>query len=243
VWFVFDTYRRLISFQIRAQPQYRVAFLAEIVATAIIMSTFFLSLIFVFQRFGHMGGWTLGEVAFLWGMIELAFGVMDMIFSGFDPANFGQRVRQGSFDQLLLRPLSLTLQVLGSEFVIRRLGRVLQGAVIFGLALALVDIQWTPAKLLYLPLVVLSLVCFFGGLFIIGATITFWTVESIEVINIFTYGGSELMSYPMHIYRIGCAVFLLLSSRPACSTTTRPSFFWTKPIHLTYLPSPLSWPP
>ena len=201
MWFVFDTYRRLITIQIRAQLQYRVAFLAEIVATAIIMSTFFLSLIFVFQRFGHMGGWTLGEVAFLWGIIEFAFGVMDMIFSGFDPANFGQRVRQGSFDQLLLRPLSLTLQVLGSEFVIRRLGRVLQGAVIFGLALALVDIQWTPAKLLSLPLVVLSLVCFFGGLFIIGATITFWTVESIEVINIFTYGGSELMSYPMHIYQ------------------------------------------
>jgi ABC-2 type transport system permease protein len=45
-----------------------------------------------------------------------------------------------------------------------------------------------------------SLICFFGGLFIIGSTITFWTVESIEAINIFTYGGNELMAYPMHIF-------------------------------------------
>ncbi len=201
MWLAFNTYRRLITIQIRAQLQYRVAFLAEIAATAITLSTFFLALVFVFQRFGHMGGWTLGEVAFLWGLVELAFGLMDMIFSGFDPGDFGQRVRQGSFDQLLLRPLSITLQVLGSDFVIRRLGRILQGVVIFGLALTMVDIQWTPAKLIYLPLVVMSLVCFFGGLFIVGATITFWTVESIEVINIFTYGGSELMSYPMHIYQ------------------------------------------
>jgi ABC-2 type transport system permease protein len=36
---------------------------------------------------------------------------------------------------------------------------------------------------------------------VIGATITFWTVESIEAINILTYGGSELMAYPMQIYQ------------------------------------------
>jgi ABC-2 type transport system permease protein len=55
-------------------------------------------------------------------------------------------------------------------------------------------------KLVYLPIVFLSLICFFGGLFIIGSTITFWTIESIELVNIFTYGGSEMMSYPMNIY-------------------------------------------
>ena len=54
--------------------------------------------------------------------------------------------------------------------------------------------------MLYLPVVIAGMVCFFGGLFVIGATITFWTIESIELINIFTYGGNEMMSYPMHIY-------------------------------------------
>jgi len=40
----------------------------------------------------------------------------------------------------------------------------------------------------------------FGSLFIIGATTTFWTTERLEILNIFTYGGSEIMSYPMHIF-------------------------------------------
>jgi ABC-2 type transport system permease protein len=201
MWFALQLYRRLINLQFRAQLQYRAAFFFEIVATAISISSFFGALALVFQRFGSLGGWRLGEIAFLWGMVELSFGLMDMIFSGFDPTDFGQQVRRGSFDQLLLRPVSITLQVLGSKFVLRRLGRIIQGMVIFGLALYLADIQWSWVKVAYLPLVIASLICFFGGLFIVGATITFWTVESIEVINIFTYGGSELMGYPMHIYQ------------------------------------------
>jgi ABC-2 type transport system permease protein len=201
MWSALGTYWRLIAIQIRGQLQYRAAFLLEVIAAAITLSIFFVAIVLVFQRFEHIGGWTLGEVAFLWGLVELAFGTMDMLFSGFDPGNFGQRVRRGTFDQLLLRPLNITLQVLGSDFVVRRLGKIIQGMVIFGIALTLVDIQWTLAKFIYLPIVWASLVCFFGGLFIIGSTITFWTVESIEVVNIFTYGGNEMMSYPMHIYQ------------------------------------------
>jgi ABC-2 type transport system permease protein len=193
-------YRRLIAIQMRSQLQYRFSFLLELTATTVTLVTFFGAIALVFQRFGNLGGWSLGEVAFLWGIVEFSFGLMDMIFSGFDPGNFGQHVRRGSFDQLLLRPLNITLQVLGSEFIIRRLGKMIQGAAIFAIALTLVDFDWTLVKLLYLPLVIASQVCFFGGLFVIGSTITFWTVESIEAINIFTYGGSELIAYPMHIY-------------------------------------------
>ena len=47
---------------------------------------------------------------------------------------------------------------------------------------------------------VLGTLLFFGGFLVFGSTLTFWTVESIEVVNILTYGGSEMMSYPMSIY-------------------------------------------
>jgi ABC-2 type transport system permease protein len=198
--FTLTTYRRLIALQMRAQVQYRVSFLLEVLSAAITLSMFFVSLALVFARFGNLGGWTLGEVAFLWSMVEVAFGLMDMIFSGFDPGSFGQRVRQGTFDQLLLRPVNITVQVLGDDFVLRRLGRILEGIVIFAVALSLAHIQWTVGKVLYLPFVISGLIGFFGGLFVLGATITFWTVDSIEAINILTYGGSEMMAYPAHIY-------------------------------------------
>jgi ABC-2 type transport system permease protein len=196
-----DLYRRLIAIQLRAQLQYPAAFWFSVVATGLFTTFGFGSLALILQRFEGIGGWTLGEVAFLFGMIEVAFGVMDMLFSGFDPPYFGRYVRLGQFDQLLLRPVNITVQILGSRLEIRRIGRIAQGFVIFGVAVALTDFHWSPLKIAYLPLVLVSLVSFFGGLFIIGATLSFWTVESLEVINILTYGGNEMMAYPMNIYR------------------------------------------
>ncbi len=181
--------------------QYRVSFFMEVLGMILISALEYASLALIFYRFQSLKGWDLGEIAFLYGLAEISFGMMDLLFSGFDPGDFGLRVRQGSFDQLLLRPLSVTLQVLGSAFALRRVGKIAVGIIIFNFALTQAGITWTAGKLLYLPIVIMGQVCFFGGLFVIGSTITFWTVESIEVINIFTYGGSFMISYPMHIYQ------------------------------------------
>lgn len=217
----------------------------DILATSFITAVVFLSLAFVFKRFENIAGWSLAEVAFLYGMVEAAFGVMDMLFSGFDPQNFGRQVRLGRLDQLLLRPVNLTLQILGSEFIIRRLGRILQGSVILIIALRMLPIDWTIIKVLYMPVVFVSIVMFFGGLFIVGATITFWTFESIEIINILTYGGAEMISYPMSIYPVGVrrfftfiipAIFLLYY--PALYILDKPDPFGMPDI--VYVLSPLA---
>ncbi len=193
-------YMRLISVSMRSQLQYRFSFIVDLLGVGIITFASFATVALILQRFVNIDGWTLGEIAFLYGTVETAFGIMDLLFGGFDPAVFGQQVRRGSFDQILLRPISVTLQVLGSEVSLRRLARIFQGLVVLAFSLVLTDIVWTPLKVLCLPVVIASLVCFFGALFIIGATITVWTVQSIEVVNIFTYGGVEMMSYPMSIY-------------------------------------------
>jgi ABC-2 type transport system permease protein len=193
-------YRRLIGVQIRSQMSYRASFFMEAFGTGLITLTEYASLALVFTRFDNLGGWSLGQIAFLYGLAELAFGIMDMVFGGFDPGHFGFQVRRGTFDQILLRPLNITMQVLGSEFTLRRIGKIVVSILIFMTALNLAPVAWTPAKVVLTILVVISQVFFFGGLFIIGATITFWTVDSIEAINIFTYGGSYMISHPMHIF-------------------------------------------
>jgi ABC-2 type transport system permease protein len=186
--------------RIRSQLQYRVSTLLDVAGMAIVTGVEFGALALVFQRFESIAGWTLGEVAFLYGLVTAAFGMTDLIFGGFDPDTFGPLVQRGTLDQLLLKPVDLTLQVFGSAFLIRRFGKIAQGIVIFCIALSMTNIHWTLGKIAYLPIVFISQVVFFGGLFIIGATSTFWTVQRVEIINIFTYGGTELVSYPMTIY-------------------------------------------
>jgi ABC-2 type transport system permease protein len=196
----FSLYRRLVGIQIRSQMMYRVSFFTEAFGVALITLLEYASLALVFAKFENLGGWNLGQVAFLYGLAELSFGIMDLFFSGFDPDNFGLQIRRGFFDQLLLRPVNITLQVIGSEFVLRRFGKIIIGLLIFLSALNLNPVSWTFPKMSLTLLAIFSQVCFFGGLFITGSTITFWTVESVEVINIFTYGGSYMISHPMHIF-------------------------------------------
>jgi ABC-2 type transport system permease protein len=180
--------------------QYRASFLLDLLSTGLIVLLEFGSVALVLQRFNNLQGWQLPEIAFLYSLVEIAFGLMDMFFSGFDPPDFGRQVRQGTFDQLLLRPINITAQVMGSDLALRRIGKIVLGVGIFVYALTLNEIAWTVPKLIYLPIVLASLVAYFGGLFIIGSTITFWTVDSIEVLNMLTYGGSFTISYPMTIY-------------------------------------------
>lgn len=195
-------YRRLIGMEVRAQLQYRASFLLDMATSVLIVAIEFGTVAMVFGRFESLGGWRLEEVALLYGMAAMGFRTMDLLFSGFDPSDFGERIRLGQFDQVLLRPASATLQVLGSRFHLRRLGGAFQGVLIFALAVWIGDIAWTPAKAALVPVVLLSQIAFFGALFVAGATVTFWTVQSIEAVNILTYGGNELINYPMHIYQL-----------------------------------------
>lgn len=197
---MFRLYLRLISIRLRAQMQYRLSFLFDTFGSGFGTLSEFISLWAVFIRFGVIGGWTMPEVALLYGLAETSFATMDMLFSGYDPTFFSTQIQRGMFDQMLLRPLNLPLQIFGSEFIIRRLGRISQGIGVLLLSLYLNPIQSTPVKVLLIPVVVVSTIAFFGGLFMIGATVCFWTVESLEAINIFTYGGTTMISYPMHIY-------------------------------------------
>jgi len=195
-----NLYFRLISIQLRSQMQYRVSFWVDTITTGLLNLSYFASTYLVLERFGSISGWQIGELAFLYGMIEAAFGTMDMIFSGFDPDYFSVNIRQGALDQILLRPVNALTQIFGSAFVLRRVGRIAQGLGVLALSFSLLHIHWTPAKLAYLPVVFISQVMAMGALFMAGTTFTFWTVQRVEAVNIVTYGGVEVMSYPSTIY-------------------------------------------
>ncbi len=109
-------------------------------------------------------------------------------------------MQQGSFDGVLTRPLGGFFQVLASEFQLQRLGRIFQGGATLVYALVQLPIAWTPARALLLPLTILSGAAIYMALFVIGATLCFWTIKTPEVINAFTFGGEETTSYPMSIY-------------------------------------------
>src|SRR5207302_2001112 len=110
---------------------------------------------------------------------------------------FGTTVKTGDFDRILLRPRSTVLQLLGQELTLRRVGRLLQGTAVLGYAISEGAISWTVGRAVLLVVTIACGVCVFLGLLVLQATTAFWTIDSLEVWNAFTYGGVTMSQYPL----------------------------------------------
>jgi ABC-2 type transport system permease protein len=192
-------YLHYIAISFRAQLQYRVSFLIRIAAHFLVTAIEFLGLVALFQRFGSLAGWSLWEVGLFYGMIGVAFALAEAIPRGFDA--FPPLIRSGDFDRMLLRPRSAAFQVMAQELHLMRMGRLTQALIVLIVCAGKLPVVWGFCKVMLVLFGILGGACLFSGLFIIQATICFWTIESIEIVNCATYGGVEAGQYPMSIYR------------------------------------------
>jgi ABC-2 type transport system permease protein len=194
----FFIYIRYISISFKSQMQYKVSLLLQVIGqfTATIIE--FLGIWALFTRFSSIGTWTLNEIALFYGMINISFACADALGRGFD--TFGKIIKSGDFDRLLLRPRTTVLQLLGTEFTLRRIGRFMQGLVVIGWSLSTLHVPFNIKILWLLSTSFIGGVALFVGIVILQATLTFWTIESLEIMNILTYGGVETAQYPISIY-------------------------------------------
>lgn len=191
-------YSRYIGVSIRSQMEYRASFVMISVAQVFSTGFEFLGIVALFDRFKTIRGWTLPEAALLYGMVHVSFAIAEAVVRGFD--QFDHMVKAGDFDRLLLRPRSTVLQLMGQQLELR-CGRLVQGIAVLIWAAHSLNVTWTPANLLFLAGSIVGGACLFGGIFVLQATMAFWTIESLEMTNTLTYGGVETAQYPLSIYR------------------------------------------
>jgi ABC-2 type transport system permease protein len=195
----FRLYWRYAAASIRAQIQYPGSFLMVAGAQFGVTLLEFAGIWVLFRRFGQVRGWTFGEVAVFYGTINVSFAVAEAVSHGFDV--FGTEfVKTGNFDRVLLRPRPPTLQLLGHELRLNRVGRLAQGLVVLAIATRLIGLRWSPARVLLMLATIAGAIALFVGILVLQATLAFWTVESLEIANTLTYGGVEAAQYPLDIY-------------------------------------------
>ncbi|WP_369265451.1 ABC transporter permease [Streptomyces sp. R35] len=191
-------YRMIAAMWIRSTMAYRASFVLAVTGNLVVSGLDFVAILLMFSQVDRLGGYSLPEVAFLYGASAAAFGLSQLAFGSLD--RLGSRVRDGTLDTLLVRPVPVLAQVAADRFALRRLGRITQGLLILGYAIAALDISWTPLKMLMLPLMLLSGGVIFSAVFVAGAAFQFVAQDASEVQNSFTYGGSTLLQYPPTVF-------------------------------------------
>ncbi|WP_329140778.1 ABC transporter permease [Streptomyces sp. NBC_01476] len=218
---------------VRSTLAYRVSFLLTTVGNLAATGLDFITILLMFSHITVLGGFTLPEVAFLYGTCSTSFGLADLVMGSMD--RLGQRVRDGTLDTLLLRPVPVLAQVAADRFALRRLGRIIQGLGVLGWSLARVDVHWTVGSVALLPLMLLSGAALFSAVFVAGGAFQFVAGDAAEVQNSVTYGGATMLQYPP-------AVFARDLVRGVTFVVPLAFVNWLPALHILGEPDPLGLP-
>ncbi|MFY7064932.1 ABC transporter permease [Nocardiopsis changdeensis] len=197
----------------------------------------------VFVVFGHAGaldGFSLAEGLLIASLSNLVFATADMLMGMVE--GLGQHIRNGSLDVMMVRPVSPLIQIATDRFALRRLGRVVPATVVMGVALYHCDIDWTPGKVLMLPVLLVSGVAIAAAVWTASGCLQFFVADAREAANSLTYGGQALTEYPLSIYGKG-VVYAVTFAVPLAFVCWQPVLYLLDRPDPTGLPGLLRYAP
>jgi len=190
---------RYLSLHLKSSLEYRSSFILSVISQVLGMFVELFTVISLFRKFGLLEEYNSYELLLGFSTIWLGFSLAEMFGRGFD--QFSKVVINGNFDLLLIRPRNIYLLIFGTDMCYEKVGRVTMASIIFMYSAYKVINGLTILKLLLLVFMIIGAVAISISVFIIGASITFVTIEGLEAVNIITNGTRQLGQFPMGIYK------------------------------------------
>lgn len=191
-------YLLIAAMWIRSTMVYRASFLMLTAGQFVVTGLDFVAIFIMFAHTKELGGFDLSEVAFLYATSGISMGLADLLVGNIE--RLGRRIRDGSLDVMLIRPVPAFIQAAADDFALRRLGRITQSVVVFSWAIAALDVHWTWDRVLLVPVMLACGTVIFCAIFVLGAAFQFVASDAAEVSNAFTYGGNVLTQFPPTIF-------------------------------------------
>ena len=198
-------YFKSLAMHLKGELEYRVNFILSLMSQILVFFSYYFIILSLFTKFDHIKGFTLYEVLLCFSIIQFGFSFNEIFARGVD--KFDDLIIQGEFDRLLLRPRNIILQVLCSNSDFVKISRLVHSLIIMGVALLHLNINWNIYRVIALVLMLISACIIFFGIFLVAATYCFFTVQGLEVRNVFTDGGKSMAQYPIGIFKKGFVYF------------------------------------
>lgn len=182
----------------RGQLEYRLNFVLMVVMAFFYQGSGIAFLWVVLSKFHTLDGWTFRDLAFLYAVRLLAHACWVAPCHSLNEIDL--MLREGRFDQFLVRPLNPLLQAISSHFRMYAVGDVITGTVLFALGASLAHVSFTPPHVLYLVLTVIGGALAEGAFVLVAVSLVFryfetWALRFL-IDNVFLLLGS----YPMRVF-------------------------------------------
>jgi ABC-2 type transport system permease protein len=194
----FAPYAAVLRSRIRAQRTYRLSFASDMAGATLVGLAEFAEVWVIFHQAKVLGGLDLDAALLLFGLSNLAFALAQLVFGHLD--KLPNLIRLGQLDIYHLRPQPVLLQLITSDFSLRRLARATVALVVLTVGLVRNEVDWSVGSVALIALTVVSGTVLFGGLFVVAAGCQFFLIDGAEMTNSFTYGGSFAATQPASIF-------------------------------------------
>ena len=198
-------YFESLAMHLKGELEYRVDFILSFLSQILVFFTYYFIILALFTKFNHIKGFTLYEVLLCFSIVQFGFAFNEVFARGID--KFDELIIRGDFDRLLLRPKNIILQVLCSDSDFVKVSRLIQSIIVLIIAICHLNISWSLLKIITLLLMLFSSCIIFFGIFLMAASYCFFTVQGLEVRNVFTDGGKHMAQYPIGVFSKGFVWF------------------------------------
>lgn len=178
--------------------EYKKSFITAFISQIFVVFTYYFMIIALFDRFKNIAGYTKYEILLCFSIIQFGFSMNETFARGID--TFENLIIRGDFDRILLRPKSILLQSIASDFDFIKISRIIQIIIILIISIIKLNIKFNLYRVVTLILMLISSIVIFFAIFLIMASYCFITVQGLEVKNLFTDGGKHIAQYPINIY-------------------------------------------
>jgi viologen exporter family transport system permease protein len=194
----FRTYWLLLGAAWRTELQYRNNLLINVLGGLCYQGVGLAFIWAVIDRFGHIGGWNLNEIAFLYGLRLTAHGLW--VVPGHQLIFVDEVVVEGEYERYLLRPASPLLQLLTRRIRPIALGDLGGGIVLLVLAAWHAQVDWSPEAIAFLLLAVVGGAMVEASLQLAASGLVFRLLQTMALKNFIDGIFNEFGNYPLKIF-------------------------------------------
>jgi ABC-2 type transport system permease protein len=188
----------LASASIRSELQYRANALTSIIGGIIYQLTGFVAVWIIVARFEDLGGWSLPEITFLYGMRLTSHGIFYACFSQMFEAD--RVMINGEYDRFLVRPMPPLMQLFTRKLRINAFGDLLGGSALLIAASLNAAVDWSPLAVLFLLLAVVGGALVEGAVQIALGSLSFRYLQTMSIRSTVNEVFNVYGNYPFSIF-------------------------------------------
>ncbi len=202
-------YTKLIKIGFKSMLQFRADFIMGLLGILGMNAINLVAISVILLRFQELGGWTIWEIVFLYGIWMIGNSIFSLLF--FHVFALEYYIIEGRFDKFLVRPLSPFLQFMGDEVDIMGIPDLIFGVTVTTLAMANLGITFTPIQWLFLLVMLACAPLIELGIILALSSVAFWTGRSEALAEAaFQINWNLTQQYPLDMFGRGFRVLVTL---------------------------------